>query len=89
MRNALQGRDEITLQPILIWLCKHIIDPRYVTMSVDVGLLILDIYAGEMGQVERIDNLMKQLHGRVRMEVERAQQAWQTQGMLGMLMVGE
>ncbi len=89
MRNALQGRDEMTLQPILMWLCKHIIDPRYVMMSVDVGLLILDIYSGEMGQVDKIDSLMKQLHARVRREVERAQQAWQTQGMLGMLMVGE
>jgi len=57
-------------------------------MSVDVGLLVLDIYSGEMGQAARIDDLMRQLHTRVRKEVERAQQAWQTQGMLGMLMVG-
>lgn len=88
MRNALQGRDETTLRPILKWLCKHIIDPRYVSMSVDVGLLVFDIYSGEMGQAAGIDNLMRQLHTRVRKEVERAQQALQTQGMLGMLMVG-
>lgn len=88
MRNALQGRDEISLQPILTWLCKYIIDPRYVAMSVDVGILILDIYSGEMGQSPKVDILMKRLHSRVRKEVERAQQAWQTNGMLGMLMVG-
>lgn len=88
MRNALQGRDETTLRPILKWLCKHIIDPRYVSMSLDVGLLVFDIYSGEMGQAAGIDNLMRQLHTRVRKEVERAQQALQTQGMLGMLMVG-
>lgn len=88
MRSALQGRDETTLQPILNWLCKYIIDPRYVAMSVDVGVLILDIYSGEMGQSPKIDGLMKRLHHRVRKEVERAQQAWQTKGMLGMLMAG-
>jgi len=86
MRTALSGRDEITLQPILRWICKHITNPLYVTTCVDIGALILDLYAAQMGQSKDIDALMRQLHQQVRREVNRSQQAWQTQGMLGLLL---
>lgn len=85
MRTALSGRDEVSLQPIFKWTCKHITDPRYVTVCVDIGVLILDLYAAQMGQSKEIDSLTRRLHDQVRREVDRAQQAWQTQGMLGML----
>ena len=85
MRTALTGRDEITLRPIFEWTCTYITDPRYVSMCVDVGILILDLYSAQMGQSREIDRLMRRLHDTVRRQVERAQQAWQTQGMLGML----
>ena len=85
LRTALAGRDEVSLQPIIKWVCKFITDPRYVALCVDIGLLILDLYSSHMGQSTEIDSLMKRLHQRVRLEVEKAQQAWQTTGMLGML----
>ncbi|KAI9759671.1 MAG: hypothetical protein M4579_002148 [Chaenotheca gracillima] len=85
-RSALQGRDEVTLQPILKWLNRHVADPRYVRISVDVGLQLLDLYSTNAGQSPEIDGLIKTFHGRVRKEVERAQQACQTGGMLSMLM---
>ncbi|KAI9786104.1 MAG: hypothetical protein M1835_003156 [Candelina submexicana] len=88
MRTALQGRDEITVQPILKWIYKHIPNPRYLKMCVEVGLLIIDLYSSQMGQSPEVDSLFKQLHGQVRKGVERAQQACQTDGMLGMLMAG-
>lgn len=88
-RTALSGRDNITLQPIYRWVCKHIIDPRYVNLCVDLGMLILDIYSEHMGESQEIDQLTGHLHKTVRKEVERSQQAWQTQGMLGMLLSGE
>lgn len=88
LRNALQGRDEVTLQPIIKWVFKYINDPRYVKMCVDVGLLILDIYAAEMGRGAKVDNMMSQLHTRVVDIVEEAQIAWQTQGMLDMITIG-
>ena len=86
MRTALSGRDEITLQPILKWICKFITNPSYVSLCVDIGFLILDIYAAQLGQSKDIDGLMHRLHGNVRREVNRSQQAWQTQGMLGLLL---
>jgi len=87
-RAALQGRDDVSLQPVFKWVCKHITDPRYVKLCVDVGMLILELYAEHMGESVEIDALMGRLHKVVRVEVERSQQAWQTEGMLGMLVGG-
>ncbi|MCJ1357292.1 MAG: hypothetical protein MMC33_007288 [Icmadophila ericetorum] len=85
MRAALSGRDEETIRPVFIWVCKYITDPRHVAMCVDVSIHILDMYATQMGQSKDFDDLMRRLHEQVRREADRAQQAWQTQGMLGML----
>ena len=85
MRVALQDRDQITLQPILKWVIKYIRDPSYVDVCVEVALLIFDIYGANMGMSPDIDDLVKDMHRRVRKEVERAQQACQTRGMLSML----
>ena len=86
MRTALSGRDDVSLQPIFKWVCVHITNPRYVNLCVDIGMLILDMYSSHMGESPQIDRLMARLHRYVRMEVERSQQAWQTEGMLGMLL---
>lgn len=85
MRTALDGRDEVTLQPVLRWVYKNITEPRLVDVCVEVAMNILDIYSGNLGQSEEIDTQVERLHRRVREEVERAQQAWQTKGMLDML----
>lgn len=84
-RTALSGRDDVSLQPIFKWVCTFITNPRYVNLSVDVSMLILDLYSSHMGESPRIDRLMARLHQTVRQEVERSEQAWQTEGMLGML----
>lgn len=86
LRAALSGRDEVSLQPVLRWLNKHVIDPRLVALCADVGANLLDLYATNMGASKPVDDLMRHLHSRVRQEVDRAQQAAQTEGMLGLLM---
>ncbi|EEH03229.1 U3 small nucleolar RNA-associated protein [Histoplasma capsulatum G186AR] len=87
LRTALSGRDEVTLQPVLQWVYKSITDPRVVDMCVEVAMNILDIYSGNLGQSVVFDGMVEKLHARVREEVDRAQQAWMTKGMLGMLSV--
>jgi U3 small nucleolar RNA-associated protein 15 len=87
LRAALSGRDEVTLLPILKWVHGSIMDPRLVEMCVEVAMNILDIYAVHMGQSPTIDVLIDRLHRRVREEVDRAQQAFMTRGMLDMLKV--
>lgn len=86
MRAAFQDRDENTVQPILKWVCKHIKDPRYVSICVEASLILLDLYSEHAGASPELDNYFKMLHSKVREEVEKAQQACQTSGMLGMLM---
>lgn len=88
-RTALSGRDDVSLQPVFKWVCTHITNPRYVNLCVDIGMLILEIYSSHMGESPQIDRLMARLHRAVRLEVERSQQAWQTQGMLGLLISSE
>lgn len=87
LRTALMNRDEVTLQPILRWVYKTIMEPRLVSLSVEIAMNILDIYSGNLGQSAEIDAQVIKLHKRVREEVEWAQQAWQTKGMLDMLNV--
>ena len=86
MRTAIAGRDDVALLPIFEWICTYIKNPRFVTMCVDIGMIILDLYSPHMGESAQVDALMRRLHQRVQMEVERAEQAWQTTGMLDMLM---
>ena len=85
MRAALSGRDDSSLQPVYKWICKYIRTPRYVHLCVDMGLIILDLYAEHAGESEDMDLLTTRLHKVVRLEVERSQQAWQTQGMVELL----
>lgn len=88
MRAALSGRDEVTLQPVFRWICTYITNPRYVSLCTDLGMLILDLYAEQMGESRDVDRLRGRLHEVVRREVERSQQAGQTEGMLGLVMMG-
>ncbi len=90
LRTALTGRDEQTVQPIFRWVIKYITDPRYVSVTVDCGLLLMDIYSEHVGGGSpELESLIRILHKRVVTEVERSQQAFQTSGMLGMLMAGQ
>lgn len=86
LRAALQGRDEVTLTPLLRWLARHIADPRYVRLLTDVALNVLDLYAGQLGSDDRsensLDGLVAGLHRKVRHAVEMAKTATATGGML-------
>ncbi|KAF1812317.1 WD40 repeat-like protein [Eremomyces bilateralis CBS 781.70] len=89
LRSALANRDEVTLQPILRWLNRAINDPRHVKLTTDIALVMLDEYAQHMGQSEEIDAMLMALYEGVRKNVELAQQAWATKGMLDLLGSGQ
>jgi U3 small nucleolar RNA-associated protein 15 len=86
MSAALAGRDEVALQPILHWLRIHLVDSRYVAVCTEMAEQLLALYAGHAGQSPAVDELLRSLHAQVRQEIERAHQACQTIGMLGLLM---
>ncbi|KAH7350400.1 WD40-repeat-containing domain protein [Pyrenochaeta sp. MPI-SDFR-AT-0127] len=85
LRTALLNRDEVTLQPILRWLIKNISDYRITRLTTDVALVVLDLYADQLGRSEDIDGLVDALMQRVKVTVEASQIAWSVRGMVDML----
>lgn len=75
----------MTLQPILRWLIKNISDYRITRLTTDVGLVVLDLYADQLGRSEEIDGLVDALMQRVKVTVEASQIAWSVRGMVDML----
>jgi U3 small nucleolar RNA-associated protein 15 len=88
LRDALEGRDEISVQPILKWVQRYIIDPRYVPICADVAMHLLDLYAEFADESAELAAAFRILYRRVKLEVEGAQKAIQTSGMLTGLLIG-
>ncbi|KAK1770808.1 WD40 repeat-like protein [Phialemonium atrogriseum] len=88
LRDALAGRDEVSVQPVLRWVSRHIVDPRYAPVCVDVGLHLLDLYGEFVGGSAELAEGFRVLRMRVVREAEKAQMACQTNGMLESLLVG-
>ncbi|ATY61501.1 WD domain-containing [Cordyceps militaris] len=88
VRDALERRDENDVLPVLQWVCAHVCDPRYVSVCVEVGLHLLDLYAEYADASAPLAAGFRTLHRRVRAEVNRAQVAGQTGGMLDSLILG-
>ncbi|KAL5116904.1 U3 small nucleolar RNA-associated protein 15 [Pleosporales sp. CAS-2024a] len=85
LRTALMNRDEVTLQPILRWTIKNIADYRITRLTTDVALVVLDLYADQLGRSEEIDQLLQALMNKVKVAVDASQSAWSVQGMVDML----
>ncbi|KAK0727026.1 WD40-repeat-containing domain protein [Lasiosphaeria miniovina] len=88
LREALEGRDEVTVLPLLRWVSKYISDPRYVSVCVDVTFHLLDIYSEYVGGSSELADQFQMLWGKVSKEVEKAQMAIITTGMVESLMIG-
>jgi U3 small nucleolar RNA-associated protein 15 len=88
LRDALEGRDEQTVQPVLKWVCGHISDPRYVSVCVEAAIHLIDLYAEYVDSSEDLHQAFQLLHRRVKVESEMAQVACQTGGMLESLAAG-
>jgi len=88
MHEAFKNRDETSVQPIFKWVQKHIKDPRYVSICVDSALILLDLYAEHAGGSADLAGMIRGLNRVVKAEVLSSETAWQTSGMLQMLMTG-
>eukprot|EP00696_Hemimastix_kukwesjijk_P010727 gnl/Hemi2/23498_TR7874_c0_g1_i1.p1 gnl/Hemi2/23498_TR7874_c0_g1~~gnl/Hemi2/23498_TR7874_c0_g1_i1.p1 ORF type:complete len:230 (+),score=69.48 gnl/Hemi2/23498_TR7874_c0_g1_i1:971-1660(+) len=69
LKIAVSGRDEAGLEPLLTFINKHITNPRYSSMLVDVANLVFDIYASILGQSVTIDTLFVQLRAKLAAEL--------------------
>ncbi|KEF62717.1 uncharacterized protein A1O9_00690 [Exophiala aquamarina CBS 119918] len=85
LRAALDDRTESGLQPIILWVWKNITDTNFVPLCVEVSMNIMDLYSKHLAESELLANQVKKLRERVWEEVDRAQQASMTRGMLQIL----
>ena len=88
LRASLEGRDDSTIRPILLWVHKNISHPTFVPICVEVAMNLMDLYSKHLGLSTEMAKLVEKLHRRVQDEVDRAQQACMTRGMLELLAPG-
>lgn len=85
LRSSLEGRDGTTLGPIMKWVYSNISSPTFVPICVEVAMNIMDLYSKHLAQSVDLAKQTERLHRRIKEEVERAQQAGMTKGMLEIL----
>eukprot|EP00123_Amoebidium_parasiticum_P010908 comp20402_c0_seq1/m.25821 comp20402_c0_seq1/g.25821 ORF comp20402_c0_seq1/g.25821 comp20402_c0_seq1/m.25821 type:complete len:495 (-) comp20402_c0_seq1:402-1886(-) len=88
LKIALSGRDESSLEPVLTFLERNVINPRFSNLLIDICHIVLDIYTPVMGQSMVIDNLLLKLRGRLAAEVEFQKKMFELMGALEILMAG-
>ena len=85
LRASLENRNEESLQPILSWVWQNISHATFVPICVEVAMNVMDLYSKYLGASEGMAKQVQKLHRRVKEEVQRAQQAGMTKGMLELL----
>jgi U3 small nucleolar RNA-associated protein 15 len=90
LHTALEGRNETTLQPIINWVYKNIssANERFVNLCIEVSMTIMELYAKHLTESPQLEKDVTRLRKRVLDEVERAKQASETMGMLGLVCPG-
>jgi len=86
LKQALGGRDESSIKPILQFVARYISNPRYTALLIDVGSAILDLYGPVMGQSPAIDECFLKLHRKLVAEVEFQQRLLELMGSLDLLL---
>eukprot|EP00658_Telonema_sp_P-2_P013680 TRINITY_DN15183_c0_g1_i2.p1 TRINITY_DN15183_c0_g1~~TRINITY_DN15183_c0_g1_i2.p1 ORF type:complete len:530 (-),score=100.77 TRINITY_DN15183_c0_g1_i2:220-1809(-) len=83
---ALAGRDESKLAPLLEFVMRHITNPHYSALLIDVANTVLDIYAPILGQSQAIDELFVKLQVKVTAELKLQCELQSLGGMLQMIL---
>ncbi|GJN87988.1 hypothetical protein Rhopal_000943-T1 [Rhodotorula paludigena] len=82
---ALANRTDLTLEPVLSFLIKHITHPRYSVLAVDVASVLVDIYTPTLGLSPLIDTLFARLRRKLDDELDFQRELTQVQGALDMV----
>jgi len=85
LRQALSGRDDISLEPLAQFLVKNINNPRYTSLLVDVTMVMIDMYTTVLGQSPLIDELFMRLRTKVKQEIAFQRQLQSVIGSMEML----
>lgn len=82
---ALGGRDETTLEPLLVFLVNYVVAPQYSSLLVTVCRAIIDMYASTLGRSMRVDELFFKLQTRLHREIELQYHLLRLMGALDLL----
>ncbi|TIA84980.1 hypothetical protein E3P99_04096 [Wallemia hederae] len=85
LKQAVAGRDDVGLEPLVSTLVKWIVDPRFTDIAVTVASTIIEIYGDVAGQSELIDNLLNKLHKKVDDELNVQTDFMNARGALDMI----
>ncbi|OZJ02132.1 hypothetical protein BZG36_04583 [Bifiguratus adelaidae] len=85
LSQALSGRDDISLEPIVYFIVKHVDNPKYSNLLIDVTECILELYASVLGQSPLVDDLITRLQTKVNKEVLFQKDLQQVLGSIEML----
>ncbi|XP_075447863.1 U3 small nucleolar RNA-associated protein 15 homolog [Ascaphus truei] len=69
LKNALAGRDEKQLSFLLSFLIRHVVEPRFAPILVNVAEQIIDIYSPVLGQSSIIDKQFIKLQDLIEKEI--------------------
>ncbi|EGG04547.1 uncharacterized protein MELLADRAFT_49117 [Melampsora larici-populina 98AG31] len=86
LHQALSGRDEVSLAPILRFLTKYITDPRWFNIGSDVMKCIMELYESVLGKSDIIDSLFNKLWHRVTDEVKLHSKLFEINGQIEMIL---
>jgi len=85
VRKALEGRNTMTLTPIIRFITKNLTDAKFVRLLSDMAIVLVDLYGEHMGQNDDFDMMMDSLHTEAAVGVEIAQMCISASGMLEIL----
>ncbi len=76
----------MTLEPVLRFLLRHAANPSYVALVCDTLNVIVDTYAGVIGQSPLIDDLFGRIWAKVADELRLQRDLMQVRGSLEMIL---
>ena len=86
IRRAIQGRDDIGLDPLLKFLLRHAANPAYTDIVYDTMNVLIDTYADVLGQSPLLDDMLGRIWAKIADEIRLQQNMTQVKGALEMIM---
>ncbi|XP_007897998.1 U3 small nucleolar RNA-associated protein 15 homolog [Callorhinchus milii] len=85
LANALAGRNEQQLSLLLSFLIRHIVDPRFTPILINVAEIIIDIYRSVVGESSVVDNQFLRLQDLIGREIDYQEELLEVLGMMDTL----
>jgi U3 small nucleolar RNA-associated protein 15 len=87
LRRAIQGRDDVTLEPLCRFLLRHGTNARWSPIVCDTLHVVLDTYASVLGQSPVIDELFGKMWAKFSNELDVQRQLVEVRGALEMVLL--